>query len=85
MTICTRTIDVWGTPFVQDVGWGVLLTSFMAIAMVIGKELTEEYCWSTVNRLKAKPIFQYIGIALLLAVISLFGVFGDNQFIYFQF
>lgn len=75
----------FGFPYVQDVGWGVLIASFMAISIALVKELSEEYRWRFANTLKGYPFIQYAYIALLIAIISLLGVFGDSQFIYFQF
>ena len=75
----------WGAPYLQDVGWGVIIASFAAITIVTLKDLSDEFKWKFVETLRGYSIVQYAYIAFLIAVISLFGVFGNNQFIYFQF
>ena len=82
----TGIVTNFGLPFVQDVGWGVLFASFAAIVVLLVKELIEENEWFTMRREGIKYHFlQCAYIAFMIAVISLFGVFGENQFIYFQF
>lgn len=74
-----------GIPYTQDVGWGVLCASFGAILLVVVKDLSVEYNWKIASLTTNHQILQYAYISFLIAAISLLGVFGNNQFIYFQF
>jgi D-alanyl-lipoteichoic acid acyltransferase DltB (MBOAT superfamily) len=74
-----------GIPYTQDVGWGVLCASLGAILIVVAKDLSLEYNWKIASVTRSHPLLQYAYISFLIAAISLLGVFGNNQFIYFQF
>jgi len=83
--IVSGIFNQFGMPYVQDVGWGVVMASFAAIAMVLAKDLTAECDWKWVCSLRGSTLAQCTYLAALIALISLLGVFGSNQFIYFQF
>jgi hypothetical protein len=86
ITIVKGIVTNAGFPYVQDVGWGVLIASFAAIGAVLVKDIAAEKQWFAFPTDGwACRLVQCTYIALLLAIISLFGVFGGNQFIYFQF
>ena len=85
ITIATSMVTDMGIPYVQDVGYGVIASALMAIIIVIVKESSEEFDWAIRRMLGRIPLVQYVYMASLIAFISLFGIFGNNQFIYFQF
>ena len=85
ITIATSMVTDMGIPYVQDVGYGVIASALMAIIIVLVKESSEEYDWAIRRTLGRIPLVQYVYMASLIAFISLFGIFGNNQFIYFQF
>ena len=85
ITIATSMVTDMGIPYVQDVGYGVIASALMAIIIVLVKELSEEFDWAIRRMLGRIPLAQYVYMASLIAFISLFGIFGNNQFIYFQF
>ena len=78
-------------PFIgaRNAGVGCLIASSAAIAIVMAKDIASERMQytssSSVNRLCKKPMVQYLYIAFMMAVITLFGVLDGDQFIYFQF
>ena len=74
-----------GTPYVQDVGWGVLIASFAAVLMVVVREYAMECNLMIASVIRNSLFLQCVYISSLIAAISLLGVFGGNQFIYFQF
>lgn len=74
-----------GTPYVQDVGWGVLIASFAAVLIVVVREYAMECNLMIASVIRNSLFLQCVYISSLIAAISLLGVFGGNQFIYFQF
>ena len=74
-----------GTPYVQDVGWGVLIASFAAVLMVVVREYAMECNLMIASVIRNSLFLQCVYISSLIAAISLLGVFGGHQFISFQF
>lgn len=64
-------------------------TTFVALIFVFpilfAKEMGEEYNWSIHIENSKSWIIRHLYIALMIALIILFGVLGGDQFIYFQF
>lgn len=74
-----------GFPYVEEIGFGVLSACMAAVGIVLVKELAEECHWHFPASLMRPQWIQYIYVAIMAAIITLFGVLGGDQFIYFQF
>lgn len=74
-----------GLPFVEDVGMGCLLASAVAIVVVTVKDLADEHQWRWFGLSGHGYVTQCVYVSFMIAVITLFGVLGADQFIYFQF
>ena len=74
----------FGVPYFGDVGFGNLIASFLVVSIVLAKEYIEEHS-SNMAIYMNRPVISSIYISVLIAIITLFGVLGGDQFIYFQF
>jgi len=74
-----------GLPFLQEVGVGNVAAALVAIFIVTIKDLSDERRWSLHIAASPHAWVRYVYFALMVAIITLFGVLGSDQFIYFQF
>ena len=81
-TLVAKMFTDHGQLFVDN---SVFVYGFTALAILIFKEIKDEYNWN-VNFIHSKYIVvRYMSTVALIAYIILFGSFSGGQFIYFQF
>ena len=74
-----------GMPFLQDVGIGNVAAAICAILLVLTKDYADEKAWPIHIAASRHTWLRYSYFALMICIITLFGVLGSDQFIYFQF
>lgn len=63
----------------------IFLAILMALLILIVKEILEEFCPDSLTKLTENRFAGCTYVILMISYILLFGVFGGDQFIYFQF
>jgi len=74
-----------GMPFLQDVGIGNVAAAICAIVAVLVKDYADEKAWPVHIATSNHAWIRYSYFAFMICIITLFGVLGSDQFIYFQF
>ncbi|TAK43191.1 MAG: MBOAT family protein [Saprospiraceae bacterium] len=73
-----------GFAFVNVMNKFVVLKGFLLTGMLLAVEITD-FKWGYGRLVLQKPAFRVASFAVLLWLIAIFGTFGSNAFIYFQF
>ena len=81
--IC-RIFTDFGTPKLSDMGSSIMLIIVMGLAILIFKDLRDEYFSDKMRFLEAKPIRWAIYVALFCMVL-MFGALDGGSFIYVNF
>jgi hypothetical protein len=74
-----------GLPNVTFAMFTELCLAALAIALLLIKELSDEFCWKWHISESRYWLVRHLYIVGMIAMILLFGVLGGDQFIYFQF
>lgn len=74
-----------GLPNVTFAMFTELCLAALAIALLLIKELSDEFCWKWHISKSSYWLVRHLYIVGMIAMILLFGVLGGDQFIYFQF
>ena len=74
-----------GLPNVTFAMFTELCLAALAIALLLIKELSDEFCWKWHISKSRYWLVRHSYIVSMIAMILLFGVLGGDQFIYFQF
>ena len=72
----------WGVPFTRISDFAIIGVSLLAL---LADGLTAEGRGLTAEGRGVRVVLMHVGIALMIAIICLFGVLDSSQFIYFQF
>jgi hypothetical protein len=74
-----------GLPNVTFAMFTELCLAALAIALLLIRELSDEFCWKWHISESRYWLVRHSYIVSMIAMILLFGVLGGDQFIYFQF
>ena len=84
-TVISGLFTNFGAPVVDFSMFTDITLALVAIAILLFKEVREEFSLFPRLSISGKPYATYAYIIVMIAAILLFGVLGGDQFIYFQF
>lgn len=85
VTIVSGIFCKMGIPIITFAMFTELCLAVLALALLLIKELSEEFCWEWHISESRYWLVRHLYIVGMITMILLFGVLGGDQFIYFQF